>query len=156
MATSIEKHVRERCVNFPRSPQGVEMKSSVENCAGVSERAIHGTGEPCADRLHAAGEARHRIRLEQQVSMVALQGVLQDAEVPALAGRAQASLKLSHEGATAQARQASPDPDRHVRRARPLQLAAFAVRNTRSRSARSAGSDSSSAATTSATKLVEG
>ena len=71
-----------------------------------------------ADRLHAAREVPRRLRLDDQVDVIALRRVVRDAEAPAVAGLPQGSLEDAHEPGAAERRDPAANAQRHVARVR--------------------------------------
>jgi len=59
--------------------------AAVEYRTTESEDTVHRASEPRTDRLHAPGESAPALRFDEQVHVVALQGVVQNAKVAALA-----------------------------------------------------------------------
>ena len=58
-----------------------------EDSAGAAERSVHGEREARGERLHAARECLAVARLDEQVRVIALDGVLRESEVPVLLPR---------------------------------------------------------------------
>ncbi len=94
----VEKHVRQRAPHFPRSPQHAHVVAPEEDRASPSEYAMDAARDARCDRLHAAAERLLAGRLDHQVYVIALNGELRDAEVAALAARAEAAAQRLHEG----------------------------------------------------------
>ena len=71
------------------------MVAAVEDPAREIEDALHGAGHAGRDRLHTASQRLLSGALDEQVQMVALHGVVHDAEATALADLPQAHAQLA-------------------------------------------------------------
>ena len=91
------------------------MVAAVEHGAREPEGALGRAGHPGRDRLHPAPEGLLARALDEQVQVVALHGVVHDAEAAALAGLAQARAQLAQEAAAAEARRPAAQAQRDVR-----------------------------------------
>lgn len=116
MPPRIEEHVRDRVPDLTRRSQDVEVVSVGEYRAAPPEDSVHGTREARSDRLHSRRKILLARRLHDQVSVIGLERVVGDAEAPALARGAQASLELPDESHVAQRRKAAPRLERDVAR----------------------------------------
>jgi len=86
----------------PREACGARARESVrpgtgQDRAAPAIRPVHRAGEPSADGHHAAPERRPVGRLDEEVGVRALQGVVHEAEVTALARCCEAALERVHE-----------------------------------------------------------
>jgi hypothetical protein len=90
------------------------------------------------------------------MSVIALQRVVQDAELAPLTALPQASLELAHEPAGAKARQPTSQPQSHVSWRLPRQARTGAVLHARTRPRRPPGTIARPAATRAPPQIVEG
>jgi len=81
------------------------MVAPVENSARPPEDTVHRAREPGADRLHSAGERALRARLDEEVDVIPLEGIVQHAKLVTLTRDPQTSPELSDEGTAAKARE---------------------------------------------------
>jgi hypothetical protein len=80
------------------------MKASIQDGPGATEDAIHRSREPRTERLHAARERPVVERLDDQVNVIALQRVMDYAEIAALAALPQTAPELTKKSPTTKAR----------------------------------------------------
>jgi hypothetical protein len=116
MPARILEHVRDRVPYFARRAQHVGVVAIREHPTRPTEHSVHGSSEPRADRLHPAPESLSALRLDDEVGVIALQRVVHEPKVPALARSRERSLHLAHQLHGPQRRNVGPDLDRHVRR----------------------------------------
>ena len=121
----VEEHVRQGVADLTGCPQHVEVVAVREHWAATAEDPVDGPCQARADRLHARGQIVGARGLDDQVQVVGLDRVMDDAEARALAGRSEVlgSLDsrdvpvrphpLRHQGARA-ARQRPTRPRRSV------------------------------------------
>jgi hypothetical protein len=72
VAAGVEEDVGERSPDFTRRPQQTMVVAAVENRTSSSADAIHGARQASTDALHAARERLLALRLDDEVSVVAL------------------------------------------------------------------------------------
>lgn len=152
----VEQYVRERVPHLARRAQQVEVVPPVENGACARKHAVDRACEPRANGLHPARESSLRIGLDEEMRVIALQGVVQDAEVTALASDAQAPLELPHQRSRTKARKPTANPQRDVCRAGAREPAARAMLHARSRRRRPTRTLARSAPPRAQPKLIEG
>jgi len=80
------------------------VKAFGEDRAAPAIRPVHRAGEPSADGHHAAPERRPVGRLDEEVGVRALQGVVHDAEVPAVTSLRERALERPDDTDRAQRR----------------------------------------------------
>jgi hypothetical protein len=131
------------------------METTVEHAARAPEDAVHGTREPSRDAFHASRQGLLATRFHDQVRVIALQRVVRHAELPALAGRGQGTLKLAHQAAGTKRRNAAQHAHRDVHRTCARNRLALAVQYPRSGPRRSTRARARPAATRTTTVVGE-
>jgi len=76
---AVQKDVAESVPDLARCAQDVEMVAVGNHRAAVRESPIHGSSDPGRDRLHAAAEPIAVASFDDQVNVVALDGVVSEA-----------------------------------------------------------------------------
>jgi hypothetical protein len=102
------------------------------------QRAVHRASEPRGERLHPAPELPRVVRFHDQVSVIALDRVVDEPEAPALAPRRERDLDRAHDARAAQRRDVAAHLERDVTRPRAIERFAAGVRNVRLRAPRPA------------------
>lgn len=151
----VQQDVGERGSNLARRPQEAEMVATVEDRARARESAVHDARETRRNRLHPAPERLLGVRFDDHVGVIALERVLQHAELAPLAGLPQTPLELEHEPAGAKARQSTPQAERHVSRT-CRQMRPSTVLDARARPRRPTGAGARPAASRSPPQIAEG
>jgi len=119
MLAGVAQHVGDGVPRLARGAEHVAVIAVCEHAPGSPERAMNGPREPRADRLHPACEVSGGLRLDDQVDVIVLHGVVRDAKAPAVAGLTQRPLEASHESSAAKRRNPAANAQRHVDRVRP-------------------------------------
>ena len=112
----VQQHVAERAVDLARGRQQVHVVAVGEHAPGPPCDAIHGPREPRADGGHAAAERAAIVRLDDEVRVIALERVVDEAEARTLAAVGEAPLDLAHDRHGAERRQAGTEAKGHVGR----------------------------------------
>jgi hypothetical protein len=95
----VEEDVRKRIAYVARRSQRAHVVAAEEHRAGASEDPIHAARNARGDRLHRRAERLLAARLEDQVEVVALHGVMDEPRLALLACVAERAAKRSHEPA---------------------------------------------------------
>jgi hypothetical protein len=142
----VQEHVCKRVPHLARGPQDPQVVAVAQHGASASHDAIHDPREPRAKRIHSAAQL-HRVRgLDQEVRVIRLDRVLDDAEVAPGAQRPERALELRDQAPAPQRRYSVANLQGDERRMRRRDSFAAAVPNPRPRSRRSTRSASTSAA----------
>jgi len=78
----VVEHVSERAPDLERRPEWAEVKTIGENATRPFEQAIESLSQPNAERLHAARELPRALRLDNDVQVIRLDGIMNDARIP--------------------------------------------------------------------------
>src|SRR4030095_2143204 len=113
--------------------------AAIEYGSAAPADAVHRTREARTDALHPACERVLALRLDDQVRVIALKGVVRDAEAAAFARFGEGAAPLADERTAAQRPHAGEHAQRHVHGAAPRHGLAFPVQHARPRAARTAG-----------------
>jgi len=98
----VQQHVCNRGPDLAWVPEDVEVKALREDTPAASEHAIHRPGDARAERHHPATERGGVGRLDDEVGVRALQRVVDEAKVAALADGAEAALERADHGEAAE------------------------------------------------------
>jgi len=115
-----------------------------KNRPAAREDAIHGSREPRADRFHSACEIARAHRFSDQMHVIALDGVMNQSEAPAVARARQGAFPLAYELHRAQRRQPAPHLQGDVTRKPRRERCAHAMRMARIRTGLTPGTRASS------------
>jgi hypothetical protein len=102
VAAGVQQHVGDCVPHLARRPQDPHVGAIGEHPARVPEDAVRGAREARGDRLQPARQVAGARGLDDQVRVVGLDAVVDEAEAPALAGRPPAALELGDEARAAQ------------------------------------------------------
>lgn len=94
VASRIEKHIGDRIPNLARSPQNVQVESIREHGPASCEHAVHDARKSRTDRFHPTRKIVATRCLDDCMNVVALNRVMHDSEVTAVACCAKRSLEL--------------------------------------------------------------
>jgi hypothetical protein len=93
-----------------------------EDATAAPHDAIDGTSETRADRHHAASERLAVLRLDDEMGVIALQGVVHEAESPARAAFGEGALDGADDTDRAKRGQTLDHTYRHMRRTRAAKV----------------------------------
>jgi hypothetical protein len=110
----IEQHVRKGVANLSRRPQHSDVITTVQNRTRATERAVRRSREPRRHGLHPAPHGLLPGRLDQQVDVIALHGVVDDPKVPPLTAPPKAVAEHAKKAPAAQGRHPRANPQRYV------------------------------------------
>jgi hypothetical protein len=88
----VEEYVGERGANLPWRAEGVVVIAAVENRTPPVKDPIHGPREARGRALHPVRQGRGALRFDEQMDVVVLERVVDDAEVPAFRDCAERAL----------------------------------------------------------------
>lgn len=112
----IQQHVPERMVHLARRREQSCMIAIGEHRARPPRRSIERSSEPRTDRHHPAAERATIVGFDDQVRVIPLQRVLDQAEAATRAAARERARDLAHDRHRPQRRQAGAEPEGHVRR----------------------------------------
>ncbi len=115
----VQQHVAERVPHLRRGRQQSSMVAIRQDWSRSSHHPIHRPRQPRSDGLHPAPERVTVAGLDDQVRVVALQRVVDQAKLRAVASLRERSFELPNEPDRSQRHEPRPQPERHVRRCRP-------------------------------------
>ena len=98
MFASVQKDVAESVPDLARCAQDVKMVAVGNHRAAVRESPIHGSSDPGRDRLHAAAEPVAVASFDDQVNVVALDGVVSEARWASVTECGEGRLERSNGG----------------------------------------------------------
>jgi len=81
MLTRVQQYIRERGSYLPGRAERAVVIAAVENRSPPIEDAIHGPSEARGEALHAIRQGRDALRFDEQVDVIVLERVVDDAEV---------------------------------------------------------------------------
>jgi len=81
VAAVVEEHVRERVADLPRRPQDVGVVAVGQHGSAPAHHPVEAKGDAARERLRAARERPHVVRLGDEVQVVTLDGEVDGAEV---------------------------------------------------------------------------
>jgi len=110
------KDVGERAAHLGGRSKDPRVVAVGEHRAPTAEDPIHCPRDARTDRTHAVRQGRSVRGLDEQVQMVLLHGVVEQAKPTAVARVAEAPLDLANEAAAAERRYVGSDSQRHVTR----------------------------------------
>ena len=93
----VQQDVVERVADLPGGAEEPSVISPGDDLSTSPEHPIHCPGETCRDRHHAACQSVLRLRLHDQMEMILLNGVFDQAEVPTLTSLAKGSSQFQYE-----------------------------------------------------------
>jgi len=134
MLARIEKDVRKRRPDFTRRPERAVVVSPVQDCAAPTEDPVHCARESRSETLDSIRERRSAVGFDQQVHVIVLERVVDDAEIPALAERSERYFDLTHEARGSHRGHVAADADRHQARVALGKVCALAMPHPRPRS----------------------
>jgi len=123
----VEQHVGECVPYLARGAQHTEVISPGEHGASPCENSIDGSCEAGRQGLHTAPERLAATRLDDEVSVVALDRVVDDPKRSPLAGRGERLFDLPEDALRPEGRQALLNLQRHVTRKSPSEPFALAM-----------------------------
>lgn len=133
------QHVGDGVPHLAGRLQHAMVVAAVEDPAGTAEDAADDPGHADPYRLHSAAESEAVLGLDDEVGVVALQRVVEDAEVVAagiVRERAQGAFEGADEAGRSQRRNVAENAHRHVRRVPRLEGLTTAMPGARPRAAR--------------------
>lgn len=101
----IQQDVGDRIPYLARRPQDAKVIATVQDRPGDREGAVDRMREARADRLHPAAESLLAGRLDEEMHVVDLDGVVDNPKVAALAALSEARPKLLNEATSAERRE---------------------------------------------------
>ena len=128
MAPRVQEHITERITDFPRRRQKPEVIPIREHASRTPRYPVDGAGEARADRHHAATQRFAVAGFDDEVSVIALQGVVRQAEPRTDAAGGEAAFDFTHDTYGAKRRKVRPQTKRHVRRERLPERLALGMR----------------------------
>jgi hypothetical protein len=126
-------------------PQHPQVVAIAQHGPARSERAVHGAGEARAERLHPAAERLRAVGFDDEVRVVRLDRVFDDAEIAARAKRPERVLELRDQQTSPQRRQSRTRLQCHERRMRRRDSVAAAMSHARPRPGASTRAEASTA-----------
>ena len=151
----IEEDVADRVSHLPWGSQDDRVKAPDEHRAFASEDSVHCAGEAGPNALHARRQCLPPRRLDDEVRVVALDGVVDETEAATLAGAREASTELANQLLASKRRQPLPDAERDVDGAPDRHRLAGAMQDARSFGARPTGAVPRAAASSSHSVILE-
>ncbi len=116
MFACVENHVRKRGSNLPGRAECAVVIAAVESRSPPIEDAIHGPSEARGQALHPVRKGRGALRFDQQVDVIVLQRVVDDAEVSAFRDCAERALHRANQAHRSQRRHVPANANRHQAR----------------------------------------
>jgi hypothetical protein len=145
VAAGVQEDVRERVPDFVRRRERARVEAIGEDGAAAAEGAPRCARDAGGDGLHAAAEGDAVARFDDQVDVVGLDRVVDEAEAPALAGAREAALDLAHADGAAQRRESRSRLQRDVERRASRECGSRRVGHRRARLPRAPGSRAATA-----------
>lgn len=93
----VREHVIEGIPDLARRAKCVQVIAIGEHWPGALEHAIHSASEACGDRFHAASERALVIRFHDQVDVISLERVVDEAERSAFARLGEGAFELAYQ-----------------------------------------------------------
>jgi hypothetical protein len=118
MLPHVLDRVGDRVPHLARRPQHPQVVAIHKSGTPASERPVHSPREARGERLHSSAQRDRVIRLDHEVGMGALDGIVDDAEVAALGERAERRLDGRDEAPHAERRDPRANLERDERRMR--------------------------------------
>ena len=115
MPLRVQQHVADRIPDLRRCRQKAEVVAVCEHRPGSFGDAIHRPCDACGDRLHAASERVAVACFDDQVRVIALEGVVHEPETGPSPRDSKTSLQLADDGNGPKRWQAGPDAQCDVR-----------------------------------------
>jgi hypothetical protein len=78
----VQQHVGQRVPDLPRRPQHAQVVAVGEDPAAAPERPVHEPRQADTEGLHAPPQGASVVRLDHEVGVIGLQGVLHNVEIP--------------------------------------------------------------------------
>jgi hypothetical protein len=116
VATGVQEHVGKSIPDFSRISEHMNVTAIRQHPASSMKDAVHGPGKPRCDGLHSAREISRAGGLDDQVNVIALDGVMHEPEPAALADFPPSPLQLPHQLSRAQRGKTSLDLQRNMTR----------------------------------------
>ena len=85
MLASVAEHVGKRVTHLPWGREHAMVEAVGEHLAATTERAVHRAGDADGEALHRAAQRASVLRLDDEMHVIALHRVLDDAAPEALA-----------------------------------------------------------------------
>lgn len=133
MLARIQQHVGERRTHFPRRAQRTMVISPVEHRSAPFKNPIHSPSQTRVEAFHPVGQGGCTFGLDEEVNMIVLERVMDDAEVGALRDLSQRALDFANEAHRPQGGDIRTNADRHEARRALWKLRTLAVPYPRSR-----------------------
>jgi len=140
MLSRVEEHVGERGPNLPGRAEAAVVIPPVEHRSPPPEDPVHRSREARGDALHAACESRRVRRFDQEVDVIVLDRVVNDAEVGSFRTSAKGALQFPHQSHASQGRNLPANANRDEPRVSLGKLCTGAVPHSRSQCGLSSGS----------------
>ena len=152
----VQQHVGKAAAHLPGGSQNPMVKAALENRSATREHAIHRPREPRSCALHPARQGLTTLRLDQHVDVVALDAVVDDPKLAALAALRPASSQLAKQSLRTESWNVWLHPKCDVHRARAGDGVAPSVCHLGARTTRTAGAGSRSTAAAAHAVVLEG
>lgn len=92
MVARVQQHVAKRVVDLARRRQKAQMVAIREDLSSTPRDAIHGAGDSARDRFHAAAERTSIACLDDEMGVIALEGVVHEPKARSRACGGEAAL----------------------------------------------------------------
>ena len=109
----VEEHVAKRRSHLPGRAERAVVIAAVEHRSPPLEDPIHGPREARGQALHPIRQGRDALRFDEQVDVIVLERVVDDAEVCALRDRAERALHFANQAHRSQRRHVAANANRH-------------------------------------------
>jgi len=113
MLSRVEEYIRKRGSHLAGRAERAVVIAAVENRSAPTEDAIHGPSEARGKALHPIRQSRDALRFDEQVDVIVLERVVDDAEVRASCDRAKRVLHLPNQAHRSQGRHVPANANRH-------------------------------------------
>ena len=112
----VEQHVAKRGSHFARRTERPVVIATVEHRSPPIEDAIHGPREARRQALHPLRQGRDALGFDEQVDVIVLERVVDDAEVRTLRDREERALHFANQAQRSQRRHVAANANRHQTR----------------------------------------
>ena len=120
----VQQHVREPTPHLSRRAKDTQVVAIREHTPGTPERSVHPARKAGGKRLHPAPERLAPVRFDDEVRMIALDRVVDDAKRASLATLRERTLDRSHRTLRPETGEILPDLQRHMAGESPRELLA--------------------------------
>jgi len=113
MLSRVENHVRKRRSHLPGRAERAVVIAAVEHRSAAIEDPIHGPSEASGQALHSIRQGCDALRFDEQVDVIVLERVVDDAKICSFRDRAERVLHLANQARRSQRGHVPANANRH-------------------------------------------